>query len=143
MWVHGTVEDVPYAAMSSAPSVVEDPATATPRGGPRPWWALPVVVLAIAAVAIATYVGVRGLFGDPIRSVAADGTATIEGTFEPYDCTGCPVQGYVQAGGRSVFVILRGGCPVPARGSSIAVHARLDASQGKQTYRSVDCPVPA
>jgi hypothetical protein len=104
---------------------------------------MPAVVLAVVAVAIALFIGIRGLFGDPIRSVAADGTATIEGTFEPYDCAGCPVQGYIQAGGRSVFVILRSGCPTPARGGDITVHARLDPSQGKQTYRSIDCPSPA
>ena len=101
-------------------------------------WALPVVVLAVLAVLAALVWGIRGLMGNPVVSTAPDGTATLQGTWEPFTC--CPAQGYVQDGARSVFVILGSGCPEPAREQQVTVHGRLDETQGKQTYRAVDCP---
>lgn len=127
--------------MSSAPTV-DDSLTAAPATPGRPWWALPVVIAAVVAVAVAAVIGIRGLLGNPIRATGADGTATIVGTFEPFDCAGCPPQGYVQAGARSVFVVFRTDCPTPQRGTGITVHARQDNSLGKQAYRAVDCPSP-
>lgn len=116
------------------------PAQTPPRNG-RPAWALPVVVLAVLAVAVAAVVGIRGLMGDPLRSVAADGTATLSGAYQPVGgCgSGC-AQGYVQAGARSVFVRLPGGCAQPAAGAQVTLHARPDATLGKQAYLAVDCP---
>jgi len=119
------------------------PADATPAPpstvpGRRPLWALPVVVLAVLAVLAALVWGIRGLMGNPVVATAPDGTATLQGTWEPFAC--CPAQGYVQDGARSVFVILGSGCAEPAREQRIALHGRLDQTQGKQTYRAVDCP---
>jgi hypothetical protein len=127
--------------MSTAPPTeIPTPVSAPETKRRVPWWAPVAVVAAVIVVGIAAVVGVRGLLADPVRSTAADGTATIEGTFEPYECSGCPVQGYVQAGGRSVFVIFRADCPPPPRGGEITIHGRLDSSQGKRAYRAVDCP---
>jgi len=97
------------------------------------------VVVAVAAVAVALVVGLRGLFADPIKGTAPDGTTIIQGTFEPWASGGDPVQGYIQAGSRSVFVILPRGCPAPPANSDVAVHGRLDTTQGKGTYRAVGC----
>ena len=104
----------------------------------RPAWALPVVVVAVLAIAAALVWGVRGLFGNPVVAVAPDGTTTLQGSWEPYQC--CPAQGYVQAGARSVFVILGASCPAPTREAQVTLHGRLDPSQGRQTYRALDCP---
>lgn len=105
----------------------------------RPAWALPVVVVAALAVAVALVVGVRGLVGDPVVRTAADGTATLSGSFQPVDCgPGC-VQGYVQAGGRSVFVKLPAGCPALARDQHMTVTARPDTSLGKKAYLATGC----
>ena len=109
---------------------------------PRPWWALPVVVLAAVIVAVAAVWGVRGLFGNPVKGTDSSGRTTIQGSWEPYSC-GTPCIGHVQDGGRSVTVILRDGCSEPARGSSITVQGTLDASQGSGTYRAVACPSPS
>jgi hypothetical protein len=97
-------------------------------------------VLAALAVAVALVVGVRGLFGDPVVRTAADGTATLSGSFQPVDCgSGC-VQGYVQAGGRSVFVQLPASCSAPARDQHLTVTARPDTSLGKKAYLATACP---
>ena len=45
-----------------------------------------IFLVAAAAVIIAAVVGIRGLAASPIVSVAADGTATLQGTWEPYSC---------------------------------------------------------
>jgi hypothetical protein len=100
---------------------------------------LVIFVLAIVAVVIATVIGVRGLLSSPIESVAADGTTTVHGTWEPYSCDAHTCEGYVQAGARSVFVVLRPGCPQPKRAADITVRGRPDTSLGTGSYRAVDC----
>ena len=110
-------------------------------GSRRPWWAAAIVAIAVVAVAIAAVVGIRGLLADPVKGTDAAGVTTIEGSFEPFDC-GSPCVGYVQAGGRSVTVVLPSGCPAPQREQQIQVRGRLDPSQGKATYRAVQCPTP-
>jgi hypothetical protein len=121
--------------MSSA--TVETPPAPARR---RPAWALPAVVVAVLAVAVALVIGVRGLFGDPVVSTRPDGTATLRGSWEPFECPGGCVQGYVQAGARSVFVRLPAGCAAPAREAQVTVEARPDPSLGKQAYRAEGCP---
>jgi hypothetical protein len=131
--------------MNSSSTVDSRPPTPPPAAAPatprhRPAWALPVVVVAMLAIAAALVVGVRGLLGDPVAGIAADGTATLSGSFQPVDCgSGC-VQGYVQAGGRSVFVRLPPGCAAPARDQHLRVIARPDAGLGKQAYLATGCP---
>lgn len=124
--------------MSTAPTDLAPVPPAPTLPGRRPVWALPVVVLAVVAVLAALVWGVRGLFGNPVVATAPDGTVTLQGSWEQFTC--CPAQGYVQAGARSVFVILDSGCPQPAREQQVTLHGRLDQSQGKQTYRALDCP---
>jgi hypothetical protein len=98
-----------------------------------------VFLIAAVAVAVAAVVGVRGLLASPIVSTAADGTATLQGTWEPYSCDGRLCQGYVQAGSRSVFVVLPVGCPPPQRAAQITVTGRRDPSVGAGSYRAVAC----
>jgi hypothetical protein len=109
------------------------------RGTGRPAWALPAVVVAVLAILAALVVGVRGLFGDPVVATAPDGTATIRGSWEPVSCAGC-VQGYVQAGARSVFVRLPAQCAAPAREAQVTLQGRLTPSLGKQAYTASTCP---
>ncbi|HZS13219.1 MAG TPA: hypothetical protein VFC09_01345 [Candidatus Dormibacteraeota bacterium] len=120
------------------PSSAVAPAPAPPRR--RPVWGVPLVVVAVAVVAVAAVIGVRGLLGDPVRSVGAGGVATLSGSWEPVSCDSGCVQGYVQAGARSVFLRLPGGCREPGRDQSITVTARPDPSLGKQAYLALDCP---
>jgi hypothetical protein len=95
--------------------------------------------MAAIAVAIAAYAGLSGLARNPVKGSDASGLTTISGSFEPFGCgSGC-VQGYVQAGARSVFVIFPTGCVAPAREAEITVTGRLDRSQGKATYRLSGC----
>ena len=114
--------------------------TAPDAAGRRPAWALPAVVVAIVAIAVALVVGLRGLFGDPVVSTAPDGTATISGSWEPFECAGGCVQGYVQAGARSVFVRLPSGCSAPTREASVTVRGRPAPSLGKHAYTALACP---
>jgi hypothetical protein len=100
---------------------------------------LVIFVVAAVAVIIAAVVGVRGLLASPIESVAADGIATLHGTWEPYSCDAHACQGYVQAGARSVFVVLPTGCPQPHRAAEITVTGRLEASLGSGSYRATAC----
>ena len=118
-------------------SAVAPPPTATRR---RPAWGIPVVVLAVIVVAVAAVVGIRGLLGNPVESVGADGTATLSGTYQSVACDSGCAQGYVQAGARSVFVRLPAGCAAPSSGAQVTVRARPDSALGKQAYRAVDCP---
>jgi len=120
--------------MSSA--TVETPPAPIRRG---PAWALAAVVVAVIAVAVALVVGLSGLVRDPVVATAPDGTATIRGTWEPVDCSGC-VQGYVQAGARSVFVRLPSACPAPQREAQVTVRGRPQPSLGKHAYLAEDCP---
>jgi hypothetical protein len=98
-----------------------------------------IFVVAAIAIAIATVVGVRGLLSSPIETVAAGGTATLHGVWEPYSCDARVCQGYVQAGARSVFVVLRAGCPHPPRAADITVTGRLDPALGSGSYRATAC----
>jgi hypothetical protein len=107
---------------------------------PRPAWALPAVVVAVVAIAVALVIGLRGLTGDPVRSSAPDGTATLNGTYQPVSCDSGCVQGYVQAGARSVFVRLPSDCPSPQRDHQITVQAKPDSSLGKHAYLATACP---
>ena len=106
----------------------------------RPAWGIPVVVLAVVVVAVTAVIGVRGLLGNPVRSVASDGTATLSGSYQPVSCDSGCAQGYVQAGARSVFVRLPSGCAMPSSGSRVTLHARPDSGLGKQAYLALDCP---
>ncbi len=99
-----------------------------------------IFVVAAVAVIVAAFVGIRGLVASPIRSVAADGIATLQGTWEPYSCDAHLCQGYIQAGSRSVFVVLPTSCPQPRRAADITVRGRLDASLGNGSYRATSCP---
>lgn len=98
-----------------------------------------VFLIAAVAVAVASVVGVRGLLASPIVSVAADGTATLQGTWEPYSCDARLCQGYVQAGSRSVFIVLPAGCPQPQRAAEITVTGRPDPRVGAGSYRAAAC----
>jgi hypothetical protein len=98
-----------------------------------------IFLVAAAAVIIAAVVGIRGLAASPIVSVAADGTATLRGTWEPYSCDAHLCQGYVQAGSRSVFIVLATGCPHPQRAATITIKGRLDAALGSGSYRATTC----
>jgi len=98
-----------------------------------------VVVLAVLAVLIAFVVGVVGLTGDPVKSHNADGTATLQGAFEPYQCGASSCNGYVQAGARSVFVQFPPRCAEPPRGGTITVTARPAPDLGKGSYRASAC----
>ncbi|MBV9100887.1 MAG: hypothetical protein JOZ46_04680 [Candidatus Dormibacteraeota bacterium] len=129
-----------------APPVAADAPEAAHDGSPRaasrarrPVWALPVVIIAVLAVAAALVVGLLGLFANPVRSVAPDGTATLAGAFEPYQCTTVSCNGYVQAGARSVFVQFPAGCPEPARGAQVTVVARPAPDLGSGSYRATRC----
>jgi len=106
----------------------------------RPVWAFPVVIIAVLAIAVALIVGITGLFADPVRSVNADGTTTLQGTFEPYQCDRMSCEGYVQAGARSVFVRFPDGCPPPARASQVTIRARAARDLGSAAYRALGCP---
>lgn len=100
---------------------------------------LVIFLLAAVVVVVAAVVGIRGLLASPIESVAADGTATLHGTWEPYSCDSHACQGYVQAGARSVFIVLPAGCPQPQRAADITVRGRLDESVGSGSYRATTC----
>ncbi|GAC1345836.1 MAG: hypothetical protein NVSMB29_20160 [Candidatus Dormibacteria bacterium] len=121
--------------------MVADPSSTTPGTARRPAWALPVLVIAVVAVAVALVVGLRGLVADPVRSVAG-GVATIEGSFEPYPCAAddehC-AQGFVQAGSRGVFVRFPPGCPLPAREEHVLLQGRRAPDLGKAAYRATGC----
>lgn len=115
------------------------PAPPTPASR-RPAWALPVVIVAVLAVAVALVVGLRGLIGNPVVSTAPDGTATISGSWEPFECSSGCVQGYVQVGARSVFVRLPDGCAAPAREAQVTLRGRPAPSLGSHAYTAVGCP---
>lgn len=117
-----------------------DTPPAAPAASRRPAWALPVVVIAVLAVVAALVVGLRGLLGNPVTSVAPDGTATISGSWEPFECGAGCVQGYVQDGARSVFVRLPAGCAAPAREQQVHLRGRPAPSLGKGSYTAVGCP---
>jgi len=120
--------------------VVEEPVTRAGVVRPRrPAWALPVVIIAVLVVTAALVVGILGLLANPVRSVNADGTTTLAGTFEPYQCSAAACDGYVQAGARSVFVRFPNSCPPPARGAAVTVNARPAPDLGSGSYRATGC----
>ena len=102
-----------------------------------------VVAVAVAGIIVAFVVGVSGLFSNPVKSTNADGTTTLQGTWEPYACGNGSCEGYVQAGARSVFVRFPNSCPVPVRESQIAVTGRLAPDLGNASYRAAGCARPA
>lgn len=105
----------------------------------RPAWGLALVVVAVAAVMAAFVVGVIGLTANPVTSRNPDGTATLQGTFEPYQCGASSCDGYLQAGARSVFVQFPAHCPVPRRGGTVTVTARPAPDLGSASYRALRC----
>lgn len=98
-----------------------------------------IFLVAALAVIVAAVVGVRGLLASPIESVAADGTATLHGTWEPYSCDANACQGYVQAGARSVFIVLPSSCPHPRRAAVVTVKGRPNSALGSGSYRASGC----
>ena len=105
----------------------------------HPRLGLGLVALAIAVVIAAFVVGLLGLLANPVKSVAPGGTATLQGTFEPYQCGGGSCDGYIQAGARSVFVQFPAGCAAPARAAEITVTARPAPDLGNGSYRATGC----
>jgi hypothetical protein len=102
-----------------------------------------VVVIAVLGIAAAFVIGVTGLFADPLKSVSGNGTATLEGSFEPYQCNATACEGYIQAGARSVFVRFPDGCPAPARAARITVVGKPAPDLGNGSYRAESCAKPA
>ena len=105
----------------------------------RPVWGVPLVVIAILAVAILLVVGFTGLLANPVKGVNPDGTTTLSGSFEPYQCTATSCDGYVQPGARSVFVVFPSDCAQPKRGATIIVTGRAAPDLGKGSYRATAC----
>ena len=110
-----------------------------PRSRRRPLWGVAIVVIAVVAVAVLFVVGFTGLFADPVKGVNADGTTTLSGSFEPYQCSGLTCDGYIQAGARSVFVVFPRGCVPPARGATVTVSGRSAPDLGSGSYRATAC----
>lgn len=127
----------PPSALEQA-SVAEDGGASARRR--RPVWGVPVAVIALLAVVVLFVVGLTGLFANPVRSVSPDGTATLSGSFEPYQCDRTSCDGYISAGARSVFVVFPRGCPPPARAATITVTGKRAPSLGNASYRATTCP---
>ena len=106
----------------------------------RPVWGVPVAVIAVVAIVALFVVGFAGLFANPVRSVSADGTATLSGSFEPYQCGVTSCDGYISAGARSVFVVFPRGCTPPARDATITVTGKPAPDLGNASYRATACP---
>lgn len=112
------------------------------------WWrrhrglGIAAIVLAVVIIVAAFVVGIRGLFANPVRSVNADGTTTLQGAYEPYQACTTSCEGYVQAGARSVFVRFPNGCPAPARDAQVTVVARPAPDLGNGSYRATGCARP-
>jgi hypothetical protein len=117
-----------------------DAASASMRHRRRPVWGVPVVVAAVIAVGVLFVVGFTGLFANPVKGVNPDGTTTLTGSFEPYQCTRTACDGYIQAGARSVFVVFPHDCAPPQRGTTITVIGRPAADLGSGSYRATACP---
>ena len=106
----------------------------------RPVWGVPIAVIAVVAIVVLFVVGFTGLFANPVRSVSVDGTATLSGSFEPYQCGATSCDGYISAGARSVFVVFPRGCTPPARGATITVTGKSAPDLGNASYRATACP---
>ena len=120
---------------ASVDAVTDEPAV----GRRRPFWGVPVVVIAVVVIVVLFVVGFTGLFGNPVRSVNSDGTATLSGSFEPYVCNHTTCDGYISAGARSVFVVFPRGCAPPGRDATITVTGRLAPALGNAAYRATAC----
>jgi hypothetical protein len=119
--------------MTTTPVAQERPTRRVSRRG------MVVFLVAAIAIVVAAVAGVRGLLASPIVSVAADGTAKLQGTWEPYTCDAHLCQGYIQAGSRSVFVVLSSACPHPQRAARITITGRPDRGLGTGSYRATGC----
>jgi hypothetical protein len=102
-----------------------------------------VVAVAIVGIIVAFVVGVSGLFANPVKSTNSDGTTTLQGAWEPYQCGNGSCEGYVQAGARSAFVRFPNSCPAPVRASQITVTARAAPDLGNASYRAMSCARPS
>ncbi|MFZ0127930.1 MAG: hypothetical protein WB808_15940 [Candidatus Dormiibacterota bacterium] len=120
-------------------ALVQSPTDHAERLRRRPVWGVPVVVLAVLVIAVLFVVGFTGLFANPVRSVAPDGTTTLSGSFEPYQCNSTSCDGYISAGARSVFIVFPRGCAPPARASTITVTGKAAPDLGNASYRATTC----
>lgn len=124
--------------------MAEAPELAPPRANPlRSRWGMALIPLAAAGVIVGAVFGVEGLVANPIVSTSPTGLTTIAGSFQPVTCpagspAGC-LQGYVQAGARSVFVVFPTGCAAPPAGAAVRLTARPDPGEGAQAYRATAC----
>ena len=98
-----------------------------------------VIIVGVVAVALAGFVGVRGLFANPVVSVDRSGVTTLSGSFEPVTCATRCVQGYIQSGARSVFVQFNAGCGEPQRDTGVTVRAIRAPDLGSGAYRVLGC----
>ncbi|HYA00304.1 MAG TPA: hypothetical protein VEK76_08130 [Candidatus Binatia bacterium] len=108
----------------------------------RSRWGMSLMPIAAAVVIAGAVLGVRGLLANPIVSVGANGVTTISGSFAPVSCSAGCVQGYVQAGARSVFVRFPNGCAAPASEQQVTVTGRRDRSLGTDAYLTTGCAAP-
>ena len=130
------MENPPIApGQASITSVVEE---VEPRRR-RPIWGVPVVVIAVVLIVVLFVVGFNGLFANPVRSVSPNGTATLSGSFEPYQCNSTACDGYITAGARSVFVVFPRGCTPPARAATIKITGKTAPDLGNASYRATAC----
>jgi hypothetical protein len=129
--------------MENPPSAPEQAPVAAATEGrsrrSRPVWGMPVAMIALVVIVVLFVVGFTGLFANPVRSVSPDGTATLSGTFEPYQCNPTSCDGYVSAGARSVFVVFPHGCAPPARAATITVAGKPAPDLGNASYRATAC----
>jgi hypothetical protein len=130
------MEDPPRAAERAAGSAAVAEPEAARR---RPVWGIPVVVVAVVVIVVLFVVGFTGLFANPVKSVSADGTATLSGSFEPYVCNSTTCDGYISAGARSVFVVFPPRCAPPSRGATITVTGKPAPELGNASYRATAC----
>lgn len=129
------MDNQPSAPEQASVGAVDEPAVVRRR----PFWGVPVVVIAVVAIVVLFVVGFTGLFGNPVRSVNSDGNATLSGSFEPYVCNNTTCDGYISAGARSVFVVFPRGCTPPGRDATITVTGRLAPALGNAAYRASTC----
>ncbi|HZB98287.1 MAG TPA: hypothetical protein VE219_06785 [Candidatus Sulfotelmatobacter sp.] len=96
----------------------------------------------VVVIAICLVVAIRGLLANPVKGTDVNGVTTLSGSFAPYQCSVNSCDGYVQAGGRSVFVVLPKGCTPPAAQSDITVQARRAPNLGSGSYTAIRCARP-
>jgi hypothetical protein len=97
------------------------------------------VVIAVVLIVVLFVVGFNGLFANPVRSVSPNGTATLSGSFEPYQCNRTACDGYISAGARSVFVVFPRGCTPPVRAATITITGKAAPDLGNASYRATAC----